>query len=374
VLLISLAVITKGPAALLIYFACISIYWAIGGFKGFPNFKDVFFFLLILFFVGGLWFIKEILSGRVDVIKDFIVYQIRLLQTEDAGHGGPFYYHFIVVLLGCFPASIFFFTGIRKMGEAGNTEKALKQLMLTLLVVVLVVFSIVKTKIVHYSSLSYLPLTFFGAIGLIKLGSEKIRWPKWKKVLFLVVGGIPVLLALLLPLAGMYTQQIIESDVINDPLTIAALDANVDWHFYHFFPGIMLLLALLVLGFARHRDYSLFFGLILQLIGVSSLIILIVPQIEPYSQGAAIEFYKEKAQEYAIVETYGFKSYAHLYYAQRPKPDYVGQYNKSYMLSENNTVKLYVVCKLNKKEEFANKYPHFNLLYEKNGFAFFRKV
>jgi hypothetical protein len=33
--------------------------------------------------------------------------QVAMLSSEDAGHGGFFGYHFVVLLMGCFPASAF---------------------------------------------------------------------------------------------------------------------------------------------------------------------------------------------------------------------------------------------------------------------------
>ena len=69
--------------------------------------SDIFIFLLVLIFVGGFWFILQIFNGNYSVIQDFIVYQIRLFKTKDAGHGGFFLYHVVVLLAGVFPASLF---------------------------------------------------------------------------------------------------------------------------------------------------------------------------------------------------------------------------------------------------------------------------
>jgi hypothetical protein len=43
------------------------------------------------------------LKGNGSVIKEFIDYQVRLFNTEDSDHGGPFIYHFVVLLLVVFP-------------------------------------------------------------------------------------------------------------------------------------------------------------------------------------------------------------------------------------------------------------------------------
>ncbi|MEZ4988511.1 MAG: hypothetical protein R2795_26385 [Saprospiraceae bacterium] len=59
-------------------------------------------FFLLLIVAGGGWFLLEWMRGRQDVIMDFAYYQIRLFRTPDAGHGAVLY-HFLVLLLGCFP-------------------------------------------------------------------------------------------------------------------------------------------------------------------------------------------------------------------------------------------------------------------------------
>ena len=57
-----------------------------------------------LFFVS--WYGLIAMKFGMGIIEDFFAYQIRLLTTGDAGHGQPFYYHALVLLLGCFPISI----------------------------------------------------------------------------------------------------------------------------------------------------------------------------------------------------------------------------------------------------------------------------
>ncbi len=43
-------------------------------------------------------------------VEEFVKYQWRLFSTPDAGHDQPFFYHPLVLLIGCFPASLFLFS------------------------------------------------------------------------------------------------------------------------------------------------------------------------------------------------------------------------------------------------------------------------
>jgi hypothetical protein len=49
-----------------------------------------------------------------------------LFTTEDAGHGGPFYYHFFILLFGLFPASVFALESFRKNASEEDTQKQFK--------------------------------------------------------------------------------------------------------------------------------------------------------------------------------------------------------------------------------------------------------
>jgi 4-amino-4-deoxy-L-arabinose transferase-like glycosyltransferase len=171
---IGLALLTKGPAALLL--------WA-----------------LTLLFVGVLYrsrvtkclFTGAVVAGLISVsffaawygliaykfgwqiIEEFFTYQVRLMTTGDAGHGQPFYYHFVVLLLGCFPISIW--AGAR-LFRWKREDLDFSNWMKVLFWVVLILFSIVKTKIVHYSSMCWIPLSYFSALVLQEWQWEGYRY------------------------------------------------------------------------------------------------------------------------------------------------------------------------------------------------------
>lgn len=169
----------------------------------------------------------QILNGHFDLVKEFIKYQIRLLTTKDAGHGGFFLYHFVVLLIGVFPASVFGISYFVKRMEVINRD--FNRWMVILFWVVLILFTIVKTKIVHYSSLCYFPLTFLAAQQIYFLSEGKLKIFKWQKVLVIIIST----LFLLINIAILFINKIIEylqnSDLIKDKFAIANLQAEVHW-------------------------------------------------------------------------------------------------------------------------------------------------
>ncbi|HET9825469.1 MAG TPA: glycosyltransferase family 39 protein, partial [Chitinophagaceae bacterium] len=104
-LFIGLAILTKGPVALLIFILCVLLYFIMTRFRRLPGLRQILLWSLVLLVVGGSWFLMLIVTGKGGLIKEFINYQIRLFTTNDAGHGGSFFYHWIVLLFGCFPMS-----------------------------------------------------------------------------------------------------------------------------------------------------------------------------------------------------------------------------------------------------------------------------
>ncbi|HXB12533.1 MAG TPA: glycosyltransferase family 39 protein, partial [Bacteroidia bacterium] len=245
-LCIGLAVLTKGPVALLVFSLTVIIYWLLQNRKAPITFIHASLFALVFILAGGSWFAAEILTGHWATVVEFFQYQVRLFNTGDSGHGGPFYFHFIILLLGCFPASIFAIRGmlIKKDEDAKINEARLW--MGILFWVVLILFSIVKTKIIHYSSLCYYPLTFFAALAIYKILFENEAWKKWMSWGLGIIGGIIGIALVGLPIFGMNKQVILSSGIIKDPFAAANLLANVNWSLADCIMGGFLLVTLIV--------------------------------------------------------------------------------------------------------------------------------
>src|SRR6185369_5539878 len=71
-------------------------------------------FTVTTLFVSASWFLILLMKGNQDIIREFIDYQVRLFETGDSGHSGFFLYHFVVLLIGCFPSSIIFLASYMK--------------------------------------------------------------------------------------------------------------------------------------------------------------------------------------------------------------------------------------------------------------------
>ncbi|MBD78582.1 MAG: glycosyl transferase [Crocinitomicaceae bacterium] len=368
---IGLGVMTKGPVALLIFLLVAFVYWAISRFKVIFTIKGIVTFLTVFAITGSLWFVIEIASGRAYIVEDFIMYQIRLLQTQDAGHGGPFLYHWYVLLVGCFPLSILAAFQLFKKDKYSESSLQFNQIMLVLFWVVLLLFSLVKTKIIHYSSLCYFPLSYFAANYLVAHLND--RSGRGFNVVLFTLGGLLVLLFVGVPYVGMNVDLLLDSGLMNDPFAEANLQAEINWGIIDFLPALLLLLGLI--GFSVYNNKRKWYSLVAgSLLSFTAMGVLLIPKIELITQNAAIEFYESKQNEDCYIKTYEYFSYAHLYYSRKQIPDDADHFKLEYLLSGDVTKPVYIVCKITSKDQFIESQENFDLLYEKNGFVFFKRI
>ncbi|HLP52092.1 MAG TPA: glycosyltransferase family 39 protein [Chitinophagales bacterium] len=365
-LFIGLATLTKGPVAILVLVLTASTYFFVHRGKLKIELSEMLMWWVLVSIVVVTWLSFEIKANGLTFVDEFVKYQIRLFSTSDAGHGGPFYYHFVALLIGVFPASALIFDSFKKNAHDDSTQHYFKRWMIYLLVVVLLLFSIVKTKILHYSSLCNFPITFLAAYYLSHLFDGKMKWT-WKQTVPLIMIGVLIVAGVT---AGIFVMQRPEIVInyVKDEFAKECLKATVYWtrnDLYFVIPYLALLVISILLAQTKHVKLGAYMLIISTGLFVSTVMTFIIPRVEKYSQAALIEFLETKKKEECVIETAGFKSYAHYFYAAKPLPSANGE-NKTF----------YVVTKVNKLDKIRVWYWHYDLkeLYRKNGWVFLERV
>jgi hypothetical protein len=397
---LGLAVLTKGPAALVVVGLSLLILLAWSRQLRLLFSRSFLLFSITTLLVSGSWFLVEYLKGNGRIISEFITYQQRLFETGDSGHDGPFIYHFVVLLLGCFPASLLFIVSYARYRDLTPYQRLFRKAFLCLFWVVLILFSIVKTKIIHYSSLCYFPLTFVAAIGLVNYFND-LRLNTGLKVLYWLIASLFTLGFTAVGFVDQFKAPLIRSGIIDDEFAVQNLMADVHWNGSEFLLGPLFLLASLLVYLALHRQKIrlMYYGLVLQLSFIYLAIAVIIPKVEQYSQHAAIEFYKACAGHHCYVETHGFKSYAYIFYSQRRPGDYTNPDQVAYIerqldkmvadghsrLTSYSTANLlwmengkidrpaFIAVKTKQEGELLAM-PELKKLYASNGFSFFVRM
>ena len=321
----------------------------------------------------SLWLSLEWKQGGWKFLDEFLQYQIRLLRTEDAGHGGPFYYHFLVLLIGCFPASIFALEALRKNPNDTFHQVSLKRWMLVLLCVVLLVFSIVKTKIIHYSSLCYFPITFLGAYYLYYFIEGKMKWTWRQTTLVLLVGGSLFGAIMLLPFVGLH--RLDYASFVKDDFARQALEVPVYWSLYECGWGVVALLGLLLsLSFIYYSQIraGVYTLLVTCCLLFNAVLSQLVPRIEKYSQHSLLEFLQSRQLEDCYLEVDGFKSYAPYFYGEKRQPKSPQELDRNFVLLGPTTKPVYLITKINRPPQSPVS-EQFQELYRRGGYVFWKK-
>ena len=368
-----LAVLTKGPVALILFLLALGVYFIYNRFKIYFNWGYALLFLLIAFAVTFTWYGYETIKDGPWFITEFIKYQYRLLTTHDADQGGFFGYHYVVILIGCFPASILAIPSFFKTPYSIRTDKDFKVWMLILFWVVTLLFTIVQSRIVHYSALAWFPVTFLAAYSLYKWERKEMGYKKYVGIFIAILGGLLALLLLLIALIGLNIKRLVP--YVKDSFAQANMQAQVSWNGMEGIVGLVMILTIVTgLWLLNKRKY--YKSALAFFIGTSVVIFLasaiIVPKIERYSQGAAIDFFIQRQGEDCYVHLLGYKSYAQLFYTKKEKPVNEKSYDEQWLLTGDIDKPVYFVSKVDRINNYS-KYSQLKELYRKNGFVFLKR-
>lgn len=372
---IGLGILTKGPVAFLVFGLTFLVWLVPVRFRLNFRWKDVGVFLAVLVLTGGSWFIALALTGHSEVIKDFIDYQIRLLETQDAGHGGFLLYHFVVLFFGVAPASIFALPSFKPGLAASEGNQRLGgtlRWMLASFWVVLLLFTAVRTKIVHYSSFCYFPLTFLAAYSAERMIDGRLEFRRYQRVLLIVISALFGIVLTALTLFDSFKWKI--APFIEDPFAVSCMEASSDWKGFEPFTGLILIAATVAFCILFRRKRSL---PVLGLLAAGNIffsmtsILCAVGEVEKYSQASAIDFYIERQGEDCYVYPTYFKSYAQYFYTARQPANSCDDFE---FLSRGALDKrCYFVLKdiPSDIERFREDAPDASFLYRRSGFQFY---
>jgi 4-amino-4-deoxy-L-arabinose transferase-like glycosyltransferase len=372
-LFLGLATLTKGPACVLIAGLTYLIYKLIFD-RNFP-FKAIGQMILMFLLIVLGWYGIETMVHGFWFVEKFVAYQIRLFTQEDAGHGQPFYYHLLIFCFGCFPLSIFTFRGMFAQYEQ-KEDNLLKNFMKVWFWVVLILFSIAKTKIIHYSSLLYFPGVFLAALFVLESikKDKKVTWD----IYFLFILGM--LLWGIAPTMINIVQQNLQT-IINllpagrdKPFIVGMLSAPVQWSGFEWLIGAVFLLGLCVnVRFLIQKNYLRFIyvQLFLTLFLINAEYKWVLPKIATYTQGANVDFFKKAASQNAYCRSANYKSYTPFFYGQTQPSLKPEAQDLDWLCNGNVDKTVYLSVKNNLSEaDFALKYKNFTRLYEAGGFVF----
>ncbi|AWN82237.1 ArnT family glycosyltransferase [Candidatus Cardinium hertigii] len=331
-LCMGLALLIKGPIGAVIPVAtfALSAIW----FSGIPfSFQQLIGVLLIAVTLFACWLVPEIYHNGTVFIKEFWSYHWMLYQQPVATHQQAWYYHYWVLVLGCFPSSLFAIAFFLKRKHWIRTSY-FAAAMQAVGVVVLFVFTLVGTKIVHYSSMTYFPITFFAADFLSQHIEQKRAIPRWILISFIgvgtTVGGCLLLLPWLMQHKAWFIDWILNQDILY------ALETAVVWNCWDSLPGLCYLIGSgIALHAAVKKQLYRFVGSIVcvPLLVLALLLNRIAPKIESYTQKAVVDFCRTHQDQDVYMVPLGFKAAAPHFYTHKSLQNGLKEANLSWLLT-----------------------------------------
>ncbi len=368
---LGLAILTKGPVALLLLLFTYIVYVLLHKGKLFFSWASFLAFFLACFIICFAWFGVDLIEHGPWFLVTFLKYQFHLMTRSEADHGEPFFYHWWVLLIGCFPASIFFIRAMFKRYTVISNQQEWRKWNVILFWVTLFVFSIVKTKIVHYSSLCWFPLCFIAALLIYEQMEGHTK--KYVSLVKIGIGILGVLLSfIVIAIPWVMNAKDRWLHLVKDPFVMANLQATVIWHWYNGIGGMLLLIGLIYYLWSKKSQFSIPVLFLSTMLFAYCALTIYAPKIEAISQNANIDFFQQHQHDHSIVETYNYKSYAQYFYTKKDI-SINHTYNMDSLLYGNMPHhSVFISARIN-ATNILDTIPTLRKLYEKNGFVFYER-
>jgi hypothetical protein len=153
------------------------------------------------------------------------------------------------------------------------------------------------------------------------------------------------------------------------------MQADVHWSGLEGIVGLIMIISIII-GI-RSLNKNKFKQAAWVLFGGTAIVIflasaIIVPKVERYTQGAAIDFFIQRQGEDCYVNTLGYFSYAQLYYVRKEIPTNPDSYDEQWLLTGKIDKPAYFVSRVDRIDKYK-QYTDLKELYRKNGFVFLKR-
>ena len=323
---LGLAILTKGQAALIIVGIVILLTTALQG-----RWNDVFSlrFLVFILAMAGIvfsWLIPVYRQLGSQFFEAFIGYQIELVKGQIQWHNQPWFYHPIVLFFVCFPAAAFAAPYLLKKGKEDFGTESWHFFLRLLFWVVLIIFSIVGTKIIHYSSLCWYPITYFAAYHTYLIHTNRGKTSPFQKV-FLLVSALGILIAMTgLPLV--FGRDTLPEWILPhlDLFAKGLMQKHSAWTWTSIIPSALMVVWILpwiVNSSQKTHKHPAYIFVYTGLVSLGAYFFLLPPAAE-LLQAELISTIKTETTKTQLLETHGFKTYALYFHGNVTSEDFQG--------------------------------------------------
>lgn len=368
---IALATLTKGPVALLITMVVYGLYKAIFDRFRIPILPALKFFGAWTLLVAGWYGVITLIYG-IGFLEYFINYQAELFTQNVAGHQQPFYYHFVVFVLGCFPLSAFAFRGMFHRSTEPDSQLILRWMNIWFWSV-MIIFSIATTKIVHYSSMLYFPGVFLGGHYLFQKikKEESLTWDVY------LIWGLGAIVWGIIPIGINWFMASLPEMVkfVDAPLVAASMQLSVAWTGWEWMIGALFLMGLMgTLYLFLQKQYlrAIMVQAVVTLLFVNLQYAITLPKVSQYTQSVLSDFYEELKGKDVYIMTEGHKTYLPYFIREVLPQEKPNRPDKLWLTEGSIDKDVYLSVPQHKIDAaFRETFRNFDRLYAKGGYAFY---
>ncbi|TGM98862.1 ArnT family glycosyltransferase [Leptospira dzoumogneensis] len=352
-----IAALTKGPLGLAIPLFIFGANRTLD-----RNFKirifDFILFGIAAILVLSFYYLTNFILYGNEFLVQFFDFQKKLLTKSLESHTGPWFYHFIVMFIGFFPWTALLFPSAKNWRIFTDPKiSRISRYFLVWLGVVLLIFSIVQTKLPHYSSSIYFPLSFFASYLILE--KPEILRSNVFTFSFLGIGLVVGLIFLLLPQISEYSSSSMG----------VGKELLPSFNLWDSSSGLILLFGILIgvigLQFFKNgkeegKDLFLVSTWISMLLFVGVLSSTITPKIISFLQDGNLRLYDKAEKSGNQIVYYKYLSFYPMFYREK-KIHMMGSYkfkDETFLLDSKE--KLSIICNRNSVLELILTYPQRN--------------
>jgi len=225
--------------------------------------------------------------------------------------------------------------------------------------------------------MAYFPIAFFAAKAIYSILYQNNNWKNSTSWLLGIIGFLIGIFAIIFPIVMMNIELILPK--ITDEFTKAILSGQYHWDGNEWIPGAILIVGIIISIILFNRK-KILLG-VLTTFGTSTIFIVVllpflVPKVEQYTQLTPITFFKSLKGEDCYVLNYGYKTYAHYFYAaiqpdqSRISKNMTSEEWEDWLLNGKPDKKVYVIAKYPQKNILESN-PNLHKLFIRNGWVVF---
>jgi hypothetical protein len=235
-------------------------------------------------------------------------------------------------------------------------------------------FSIVQTKIIHYSSLCYFPISFLAADYLCRQTNDT---KQLKKSSMYMCIGMAVFFILITSLTWVIDHpQFILNNFDTDNFTKEALSQGFDKQWILYVPSFFLLgtIILMAIALQKKRSLSIVLGGYLSIAMTLTLLSGFVgPRVAQITQSSHVEFCKRISKEDVYVRSIGFKSFVPLFYGNQKNPGHLHYLSEGWLVNGQVDKPVFFTSRSDQKDAILTTYTNLQVIYNKGGFTFYSR-